>query len=404
MYQAVLSSRASPLFFLAFFWHESKFGALGVCHDYQTLSPGNTRSSRIGVKDTVTVPGKGVYVKYSSWRLGALDASFRLVDPDFDYVKAGAKTIRAILPIWAPRSDRNDPAVYVNSVVNLMNDWLNGGGEVAIPTQEDIGYPVRTHWAAEYGDNRSLSMVNKFVVHDTEGYFANDEPYLAAATAPVASCHALIAPDGELVFMVPLEKTAWTPGNDAVAQTSINVEMSGFQSKEYTDAQYKSMAAFFRWCVAQGCAIPAEYAAKTGRAGILGHQDVPNPYQGGKFGGASGHTDPGPLFDWNKFIQLCKEGAGPVTQPTGDFSGTTASFQDPMTKFYVLGDFARYYQANGGLEFFGRPISSMTGGDTRYPEAQYVQWFERARFEWHPKEGKIMLGLVGREAMEESAA
>lgn len=84
----------------------------------------------------------------------------------------------------------------------------------------------------------------------------------------------------------------------------------------------------------------------------------------------------------------------------GDFSGATISFQDPVTGFYVLGDFARYYQAHGGLEFFGRPISSMTGGDTRFPDAQYIQWFERARFEWHPKEGLIMLGLVGREAMK----
>jgi hypothetical protein len=276
---------------------------------------------------------------------------------------------------------------------------------MAIPTKEEIGFPVRVHWAAETGPARPLTNINKFVVHDTEGYFANDEPYLAAATAPVASCHALIAPSGELVFMVPLELTAWTPGNDVVAQQSINVEMSGFQTKPYTDAQYKSMAAFFRWCLAQGCSIPAEYAARTGRAGILGHQDVPNPFTPGAFGGASGHTDPGPLFDWNKFIGYIKGGVQPVTPPTGpDFSAANISFQDPVTKFFVLGDFARYYQAQGGLEFFGRPISSMTGGDTRFPEAQYVQWFERARFEWHPKEGKIMLGLVGREAMDKSAA
>jgi hypothetical protein len=88
------------------------------------------------------------------------------------------------------------------------------------------------------------------------------------------------------------------------------------------------------------------------------------------------------------------------TQPTGpDFTSTFISFQDPVTGKIVLGDFARYYQAHGGLEFFGRPISGMIGGDARFPGVQYLQWFERARFEWHPKEGKIMLGLVGAEAM-----
>jgi hypothetical protein len=185
---------------------------------------------------------------------------------------------------------------------------------VAIPTKEDIGYSVRVHWAADQGDARNLSSVNWFVVHDTEGYMSNDEPYLAAPTDPQASCHALIAPSGELVFMVPLSITAWTPGNDAVANRSINVEMSGFQSKGYTADQYKSMAAFFRWCVKQGCNIPAEYAGKTGRVGIIGHQDVPNPYwpnAANQWGGKSGHTDPGPLFNWERFIAMCK-GVDPV--------------------------------------------------------------------------------------------
>jgi hypothetical protein len=46
----------------------------------------------------------------------------------------------------------------------------------------------------------------------------------------------------------------------------------------------------------------------------------------------------------------------------------------------------------------------MMGGDARFPGVQFYQWFERARFEWHPKEGKIMLGLVGAEAMANPAA
>jgi hypothetical protein len=140
--------------------------------------------------------------------------------------------------------------------------------------------------------------------------------------------------------MVPLSITAWTPGNDAVAEQSINVEMSGLQSKGYTDAQYKSMAAFFRWCVTQGCAIPAEYAARTGRAGILGHQDVLNPEWPdavNQWGGISGHTDPGPLFDWNKFIGYIR-GANPVYDPCMD-----------------------YFNAHGGEAVFGKPIGGQYG-------------------------------------------
>lgn len=178
----------------------------------------------------------------------------------------------------------------------------------AIPTQADIGFPVRVHWAYDVGPVRQLNTVNTFVVHDTEGYMQYDEPVLANNDNNIASTHALIAPDGELVFMVPLEKTAWTPGNDVVARRSVNVEISGFAKKGYTDAQYRSVAAFFNWCIAQGCPIPATYVGKSGTAGIIGHQDVPNPYVPGKFGGASGHTDPGPLFDWLKLTEYINEG------------------------------------------------------------------------------------------------
>jgi hypothetical protein len=199
---------------------------------------------------------------------------------------------------------------------------------------------------------------------------ASDEPELTRDDAKIASCHALIAPDGLLVFMVPLSITAWTPGNDAVAERSINVEMSGFQSKGYTDAQYKSMAAFFRWCLAQGCSIPAEYAARTGRIGIIGHQDVPNPNTPGAFGGASGHTDPGPLFSWTKFISYIKEGANvPSNIPPGmvalDNPNNLDIYRDawsaPGTGLMVLQPFADFYRNNGGFEKFGKPLSGMFG-------------------------------------------
>jgi hypothetical protein len=222
----------------------------------------------------------------------------------------------------------------------ITKDAVGEGKKLAtIPTQADIGFPVRVHWAYDVGPDRPLSSVNKFVVHDTEGNMGSDEPVLANNDDNIASTHALIAPSGELVFMVSLTQTAWTPGNDTVAKQSINVEMSGFQSKGYTDAQYKSMANFFKWCIAQGCPIPAEYVAKSGKPGILGHQDVANPFQPGKFGGASGHTDPGPLFQWGRFVALCKE-------------GNVVPDYDPCMD---------YFNSHGGEAVFGKPIGGQHG-------------------------------------------
>lgn len=186
------------------------------------------------------------------------------------------------------------------------------------PTAADLGLPedmVHINKAADIGPARSVASIVWDVVHCTEGFMANDEPYLAAPTDPVASCHALIGPDGLVVLMVPLNFTAWTPGNDTYAKKSINLEISGFASRGFTDAQYTSYAAYHRWAVRAGAKIAGTYIGRTGAAsGILGHQDVPNPDKPGQFGGVSGHTDPGPKFDWVKFVNLCNGGGSVPAQ------------------------------------------------------------------------------------------
>ncbi len=178
-----------------------------------------------------------------------------------------------------------------------------------VPAEEEIGYPVRTHIAADRGPERAIASIAWFIVHDTEGHFAGDEAVLTSAAPPIASAHALIDRDGALVFMVPLEETAWTPGNDDVAHRSINVELSGFATLPYTEEQYRSLAAFFRWCVAQGMTVPPVYVGREDRPGICGHQDVADPFHPGQWGGAAHHTDPGPLFAWETLVRLINEPA-----------------------------------------------------------------------------------------------
>jgi hypothetical protein len=72
----------------------------------------------------------------------------------------------------------------------------------------------------------------------------------------------------------------------------------------------------------------------------------------------------------------------------------------PLTGHIVYGEFKKFYEANGDVEAFGFPITDTTqeliSGEV-YP---YVQWFERARMEWHEAEKKVMLGLVGTELLK----
>ena len=122
-WQAVADHGVDPLFALAIFHKESQFGRDGVCLDHQTLSPGNTRTSRTGVGHRVDT-AFGPFIRYPSWTEGWRDLAFRLVDPAFAYATEGLRTIRPIIFTWAPPTDFNqDTERYVTDVVRNMNDW-----------------------------------------------------------------------------------------------------------------------------------------------------------------------------------------------------------------------------------------------------------------------------------------
>jgi hypothetical protein len=73
--------------------------------------------------------------------------------------------------------------------------------------------------------------------------------------------------------------------------------------------------------------------------------------------------------------------------------------QFPLTGHVLYGEFLKYFEAQGDVPAFGFPITDTTQeliDGTVYP---YVQWFERARMEWHPEENKVLLGLVGKELL-----
>jgi peptidoglycan-N-acetylglucosamine deacetylase len=71
----------------------------------------------------------------------------------------------------------------------------------------------------------------------------------------------------------------------------------------------------------------------------------------------------------------------------------------PETGHWLCWGFRGYWHRNGGLAIFGYPISE------EFRENGYtVQYFERARFEWHPENQPpwdILGGLIGRWAMEQ---
>ena len=81
------------------------------------------------------------------------------------------------------------------------------------------------------------------------------------------------------------------------------------------------------------------------------------------------------------------------------------------------GGFKTYWQTHGlndsklsaygrSLALFGLPLTSARAETNTSGEQVITQWFERARFEWHPdkpREFKVLLGLVGNEVQYSTA-
>jgi hypothetical protein len=77
----------------------------------------------------------------------------------------------------------------------------------------------------------------------------------------------------------------------------------------------------------------------------------------------------------------------------------------PETGHSLSFAFLGYWTRNGGLAQFGYPISEELRERSATDGVEYtVQYFERARFEYHPEyrgsDAEVLLGLLGTSALQ----
>jgi AmpD protein len=126
------------------------------------------------------------------------------------------------------------------------------------------------------------------------------DPFFADLNGLRVSAHFLIRRRGELLQFVPTVDRAWHAGRsrfqgrDHCNDFSIGVELEGDGRHRFTEAQYRVLAQ-----------LSIALAARHGLRWVAGHEDI-----------APGRkTDPGPLFDWNRY--LCSVRATGLRRPFG---------------------------------------------------------------------------------------
>jgi len=104
------------------------------------------------------------------------------------------------------------------------------------------------------------------------------------------SAHFLIRRNGEIMQFVPIHKRAWHAGvsrfrgRERVNDFSIGIELEGCDDDPFEEAQYDSLLILTR-------CLTNRYPAIT-KDNITGHCDIAPQRK----------TDPGPLFDWNRYL------------------------------------------------------------------------------------------------------
>jgi N-acetyl-anhydromuramyl-L-alanine amidase AmpD len=136
---------------------------------------------------------------------------------------------------------------------------------------------------ADYG-------IDMVVVHVTQGSL---DSAVKAFRNPghQAATHYIVGQDGRVTQMIRELDVAFHAGNRAYNERSVGIEHEGFvdRPQDLTDDMYESSARL----TARIC---ARYGIPVDRKHIIGHVEVPG----------TDHTDPGPHWDWERYMRLVR--------------------------------------------------------------------------------------------------
>lgn len=167
-------------------------------------------------------------------------------------------------------------------------------GRAQAAARDDTDYPLG-HWTpattANYtaSDRPSEYPVEYVVIHVTQETFADTVGIFQNPARQVSAHYVVRSADGYVAQCVQERNVAWHAGSWDYNTRSIGIEHEGWvdQPSYFTHAMYTQSAALT-------ASVCNRYGIPKDRAHIIGHHEVPG----------SDHSDPGPYWDWVRYIRL----------------------------------------------------------------------------------------------------
>lgn len=171
----------------------------------------------------------------------------------------------------------------------------------------DSTYPP-THWIPADAANYTASgrpkayPVEYVVIHVTQETFPNTVKIFQNPASKVSAHYLVASADGYVGQFVRERDVAWHAGNWNYNTRSIGIEHEGWVDRPeyFTDALYRASARLT-------AAVCDRYGIPRTRERIIGHVEVPG----------STHTDPGPYWDWDRYMDLVAGQPPAVRAPRG---------------------------------------------------------------------------------------
>ncbi|HEX8627299.1 MAG TPA: peptidoglycan recognition family protein [Catenuloplanes sp.] len=164
--------------------------------------------------------------------------------------------------------------------------------------------------------------IRYIVIHNTEGSYDGTVRWFQNPNAYTSTHYVIRSADGEVTQMVRNKDIAWHAGNWNINVESIGIEHEGVAvdgATWYTDAMYRSSATLVRH-------LAGRYGIPLNRRFILGHDDIAHD---GRY--RNSHWDPGPFWDWDRYLSLLGAPAEPAGRKLVTIAPTFADNRYPLT-------------------------------------------------------------------------